>query len=84
MKRVVTGFSIDADVAMSLQAARERLRMTSSEIVNRLLIEWLTKSRSGSVVPASPLPTTSVPATVHQRARELAEKEIALRKAPRT
>ncbi len=82
MKRnSIRSFSLDEDVSATFEKACDTLRISRSEVINRMLLEWLTSSRAGSIVPAVPLKVSVIPGTMHQRAQETAAKELALRKA---
>ena len=83
MKRsYIRSFAIADDVGGAFVAAQERLRMSGSEIVNRLLMEWLLHSKIGALTPRSPVLPTFLPPTIAQRAKEIAANEAALRRQP--
>jgi hypothetical protein len=83
MKRTyIRSFSIDDDVGEAFREAQARLRMSGSEIVNRLLIEWLMGAKQHSVMPRSPVLPTALPPTVVQRAKDIAARETELRRQP--
>lgn len=82
MKRsFIRSFSIDADVGEAFKLAQERLRMTGSEIVNRLMLEWLTSAKPRSLAPTCPIALEDLPPELIQRAKDLAAKERGIRRA---
>lgn len=83
MKRdYIRSFSIDNDVGHAFVEAQERLRMSGSEIVNRLLMEWLLSSKPGAIAPRSPLLPAALAPTIAQRAKEIAAREVQLKRQP--
>lgn len=81
MKRsYIRSVCLDEDTAKAFNAAQEKLRMSGSEIVNRLIMEWVLAKDPGTIMPACP--SVPIAATVLQRATEIANREKALKKKP--
>jgi hypothetical protein len=83
MKRsYIRSFSIDADTGEAFREAQARMRMSGSEIVNRLLMEWLLGGKQHSIMPRSPVLPNALPPTLLQRAKETVAREQQLKRQP--
>jgi len=73
----IRSFGLDNDTGEALNAALDRLRMSGSELVNRLLMEYLLNMPTNTLTP--PRPEIWVRATMTQRAKEIRNKEKEIR-----
>lgn len=73
----IRSFGLDNDTGEALNSALDRLRMSGSELVNRLLMEYLLNMPTNTLTP--PLPEIKVRATMIQRAKEIRNKEKEIR-----
>jgi len=79
MKRShIRSVCLDEDTGAAFKAAQEKLRMSGSEIVNRLIMQWVLCKDADAIMP--PCPPVPIAATVQQRATEIANREKAMRK----